>query len=146
VTDIPTEIDRALEGFLAMVRADPELAGEFERSTTEFFRGAPPGGDARAVLLEAHRHVEWFVLERHSPSLTAGEACEQWAWRAGSDGGGALLASFAGMLRSVGHARRAWCLRLLRHSRYVVAEPEVAHAARWGPDRGATLSDRDDLT
>src|SRR6185503_1897845 len=68
-TDIASQIDRALEGFLAMVQEEPSLRAEFEGSTDEFFRGAPPSGDPRAVLLDAHRHVEWFVLERHSATL-----------------------------------------------------------------------------
>ncbi len=65
-------IERCLETLAAVVRADDVLSGEFESSIEFFFRGeAPAHGDQgiAATLLAARRHLEWFLLEYHSPTL-----------------------------------------------------------------------------
>jgi hypothetical protein len=65
-------IERCLETLAAVVRADAELSSEFEGSVEFFFRGeAPAHGDQGigATLLAARRHLEWFLLEYHSPTL-----------------------------------------------------------------------------
>ncbi len=139
LTDIATQIDRALEGFLVMLREEPALRAEFEGSTDEFFRGALPSGDPRSVLLDAHRHVEWFVLERHSATLrnTPVEALhEAWVGRYPelAAAGEALLASFAGLfeVESVTPGEGMLLADIAGLVQYVVAEPEAAHAARVG--------------
>ncbi|MEM6672879.1 MAG: hypothetical protein AAF726_08535, partial [Planctomycetota bacterium] len=67
----PDSIERCLEILAGEVRADPTLTEEFEASIETFFRGAAPaaGADVAETLLAARRHLEWFLLEHHSPSL-----------------------------------------------------------------------------
>ena len=65
-------IERCLETLAAVIRADEALSVEFESSIEFFFRGqAPAHGDQGigATLLAARRHLEWFLLEYHSPTL-----------------------------------------------------------------------------
>src|SRR5262245_23974744 len=85
-------IERGLERFLELVRADRGVQAEFERSRGEFF--ASPDGP-RSPMAEL-RHLEWFALER--PSATLGSTPVQaWqeAWRASlPDAGSELAASF----------------------------------------------------
>ena len=64
-------IERCLELLGGIVRARPDLTAEFEASTSTFFPAAHPGAarDFRETLLAGRRHLEWFLLEHHSPSL-----------------------------------------------------------------------------
>lgn len=65
-------IERCLETLAAVVRSDEALSLEFESSIEFFFRGkAPVHGTLGigATLLAARRHLEWFLLEYHSPTL-----------------------------------------------------------------------------
>ena len=66
----PSEvIDGALSALGARVREDPVLTRELETSTADFFGGPPPSGTVQEAYLAARRHLEWFLLERHSPAL-----------------------------------------------------------------------------
>jgi len=101
-TDVAA-IDAALEAFLGLIQDEPALRAEFAASVGEFFHGAPPAGDAGETLLAARRHLEWFVLERHSPELR-GTAIERrfdaWRTRVGpglEPGGHALRESITGI-------------------------------------------------
>jgi len=67
--DITDLIEDGLHRFSRLVLGEDALRAEFEASVEEFFRGPLPEGDTRETLLAARRHIEWFVLERHSPSL-----------------------------------------------------------------------------
>lgn len=62
-------IEQAIELLAALARADERITDEFEASLTDFFEGPPPPGDLAATLLHSRRHLEWFLLERHSPGL-----------------------------------------------------------------------------
>jgi len=66
-----TSIERCLEILAREIRSDPTLAREFESSIETFFRGQAPGAgsNAKETLLAARRHLEWFLVEHHSPSL-----------------------------------------------------------------------------
>ncbi|MEM6570964.1 MAG: hypothetical protein AAF957_21310 [Planctomycetota bacterium] len=66
-----TSIERCLEILAWEVRSDANLAKEFEASIEVFFRGSAPGGgeNVTETLLAARRHLEWFLVEHHSPSL-----------------------------------------------------------------------------
>ena len=74
----PSSIERCLEVLGGLVRAHPELNAEFEGSTEAFFQGGRPGAaeDLRETLLAGRRHLEWFLLEHHSPALR-GSAAEK---------------------------------------------------------------------
>ncbi len=70
-------IEHCLELLAAEVRADERLSEEFERSIPAFFHGAGPSAAGTGVgetLLAARRHLEWFLVEHHSPSLRGGVA------------------------------------------------------------------------
>jgi len=124
-------VDRGLELFLVLVRERPELSAELEASAEEFFGGRLPQGDARETLLAARRHLEWFVLERHSPSLfrTPVEGLlSEWLERAGPElgaHGDAFLSSFTGVfeVRDVHAGRGAWLADLAGFGEYPVEEP-----------------------
>ncbi|QDV07352.1 hypothetical protein Poly30_28760 [Planctomycetes bacterium Poly30] len=65
-------IERCLETLGAVVRSDEVLSEEFSSSIGFFFRGpAPLHGEQGigATLLAARRHLEWFLMEYHSPTL-----------------------------------------------------------------------------
>ncbi len=65
-------LERCLETLGAVVRADDTLSKEFASSIEFFFHGpAPLHGEAGigATLLAARRHLEWFLMEYHSPTL-----------------------------------------------------------------------------
>lgn len=142
MTDLTDAIDEGLEAFTALVREDPDLSAELESSVRAFFGGPPPAGDARETLLAARRHLEWFVLERHSPSLF-GTPVERLldAWRVRVAGGAAacetaLLDSFCSVFR-VGDVRRsgstgetggAWLQDLAGFGSYALAAPDAALA------------------
>lgn len=66
-----TSIERCLEILAREIRSDAALAIEFEGSIETFFRGPAPGAgsNAKETLLAARRHLEWFLVEHHSPSL-----------------------------------------------------------------------------
>jgi len=57
-------------GLLArLARESTPLSAELEGSLAEFFGGSLPAGDTLATLHNARRHLEWYLLERHSPAL-----------------------------------------------------------------------------
>ena len=97
----PDAIDRGLEILAAMVREDPAVGAELEASVGEFFGGSPPAGKPGEVLLAARRHLEWFVLERHSPALF-GVPVERWLPAWSERAGEALAASADALLDSFG--------------------------------------------
>ncbi len=137
--EIRLQIDRALEAFLALVQDRPALRAEFEGSMRDFFRGPPPAGDPLALLRHARRHVEWFLLERHSPSLrnTPVEVLHtEWSERNPelAAAGHALLASFAGMFEvlSVTPGQGLLLADLAGLTGLAAAEPEAANAAEVG--------------
>lgn len=67
--DITDLIEEGLQRFSRLVLEDDLLRAEFEASVGEFFGGPLPAGDTRQTVLAARRHIEWFVLERHSAAL-----------------------------------------------------------------------------
>lgn len=89
-------IEQGLERFLDLVRADPRVRAEFERSRGEFF--ANPA--ATRGPMDQLRHQEWFLLERPSAALGSSPA-QAWQdrWRAASPAAGAELA--AAFLQSI---------------------------------------------
>lgn len=100
----PETTDHALELLARLAREHEALAPELEASLPQFFDGPPPAGNPAATLQHARRHLEWFLLERHSPSLF-GVPAERLLdpWRAAIDSAGleeaaqrALLESFTG--------------------------------------------------
>ncbi len=71
MTLAPASIGRCLEVLGSLVRAQMDLNAEFEGSVKTFFQGGRPGaaGDPRETLLAGRRHLEWFLLEHHSPAV-----------------------------------------------------------------------------
>tara|TARA_R110002072_G_scaffold19443_19_gene72069 strand:+ start:794 stop:2425 length:1632 start_codon:yes stop_codon:yes gene_type:complete len=63
------DIEQALLVYRDLVHGDPVLLGEQAASLPEFFGTTPDLEDPGAALSAAQRHLEWMVLERHSPSL-----------------------------------------------------------------------------
>ncbi|MDP6387436.1 MAG: hypothetical protein QGI93_14660, partial [Planctomycetota bacterium] len=67
---LPTEsIELGLERFAALIGEHSQLREELGASGWEFFGGEPPRHNAAEALLAGRRHLEWFLFERHSPSL-----------------------------------------------------------------------------
>lgn len=64
-------IDCGLESLRSLVEEDPGLKSEFENSRIEFFNTGDLGGRDPTDTLAARRHLEWFLLERHSERLGA---------------------------------------------------------------------------
>ncbi len=103
----PETTERAFELLADLARDREALWAEFEGSLTEFFGGPPPAGDAGETLRHARRHLEWFLLERHSPSqlgVPAERLLDQWRLRADEEavdrqGVKSLLESFAGVFQ-----------------------------------------------
>ena len=67
--EIQNRVEEGLRHFTGLVLGDPHLRAEFEASVVEFFGGPLPEGGARETYAAARRHIEWFLLERHSPAL-----------------------------------------------------------------------------
>lgn len=130
-----SSIDRGLEAYLVLVQQDARLEAEFEASISEFYPHGPPAGDPRETLLAARRHLEWFVLERHSPALL-GVPSERWLerWEKALEvaddatASRALLDSFTGIFEvtEVRAGEGAWLRDLAGLGEYAVAEPESA--------------------
>ncbi len=62
-------IEQGLDAFARLLSENPTLVEELAQSGPEFFGGPGPHGHPRDVLLGSRRHLEWFLFERHSPSL-----------------------------------------------------------------------------
>ncbi len=133
-------IDRGLETFLALVREDPALSGEFEHSLAEFYPAGPPSGAARETLLAARRHVEWFVLERISRTLHGSPVevlLPAWRIRSSEDPEreeSALLNSFTGIfvVTGVQDSSGLWLRDIVGFGEYPVSDPEGAWPSREG--------------
>ena len=92
---------------MAQIAASAPLELEFEESLKGFFARGLPQGNARDTLLAARRHLEWFLLERHSASLRgvpidrlqlpALEETMGAEWTDGASGRDALAGSFTGV-------------------------------------------------
>jgi hypothetical protein len=63
------DIEQALLVYRDLVHSDPVLLREQEASLPEFFGDTPALDDPGAALSAAQRHLEWFVIERHSGAL-----------------------------------------------------------------------------
>lgn len=127
-------IDRCLERLAGLARQDPALAEELVASAGEFFGGTPPSGSAAEVLGATRRHLEWFLLERHSPALF-GVPIERWLERlralpdAEPDGAEqALLDSFTGLFEAtdVRAGEGAWLRDVAGFGSFALVEPEGA--------------------
>ncbi len=146
-------IDKGVEQFLALVRKDPELAAEFEASGPVFFRERMPSGPPAETLLAARRHVEWFLFERHSPSLRATPVerlIDDWSMGVEplvQEMAQAMLASFTGIFEvtQVLEGEGVWVRDVAGFGEYPVSEaagaavlqPGDILAGRLFPDRGA---------
>lgn len=124
-------VDRALELFLAMIQEDEALRAEFAASTGEFFPSGIPDGSVHETLLAGRRHLEWFVLERHSPSLF-GTPVERLldAWRRRAEPAvaaveDALLSSFTGVFEvsQVAAGEGAWLRDLAGLGEHPIVAP-----------------------
>ena len=63
-------IDSGIEHFQALVQQSAELREEFAGSLSQFFKsGLPDPSNPLKAIASARRHLEWFLFERHSPSL-----------------------------------------------------------------------------
>lgn len=66
----PSIFDAAVDHYLTLIQRTPDLLTEFESSLPQFFKaGIPAGDNPLEALASARRHLEWFIFERHSPSL-----------------------------------------------------------------------------
>ncbi len=126
-------LEQALGRFAQLVHRDPALAEEWRVSRAEFFGE----GSSRAASdeLAQRRHLEWFVLERHSASLlgTPGDRLID-VWRALHKGPEreelgevehALFASFSGVFE-VGDVRPgvgAWLRDVAGFGEFALSEP-----------------------
>ncbi len=105
---LPTEsIELGLERFAALIGEHSQLREELGASGRDFFGGEPPRHNAPEALLAGRRHLEWFLFERHSPSLF-GFPSEHLleAWLEGAppelgDKGQVLTHSFVGLFEVV---------------------------------------------
>ena len=133
-------IEKALELFAGQVRAGEATSAELLASAQDFFGKEAPEGSPGEVLMAARRHLEWFVLERHSPTLF-GTPVERMldAWR---QGGGsdleqalpALLDSFTGIFE-VGEVKAgegAWLRDVAGFGSYALLEPDGSHGMQDG--------------
>lgn len=140
VTTPADAIDQALEGYSVLVREDEELSAELLASAETFFGSAAPAGAPREVLLAARRHLEWFILERHSPSLfgtPVERLLDRWTESVEPEiarHASALLDSFSGLFE-VGEVRAgegAWLRDVAGFGSYAVLEPEASYGLRTG--------------
>src|SRR5688572_9035793 len=122
-------IEQGLDRFLELVRADPRVREEFERSRGEFFSGAASRGS-----LDQLRHLEWFLLERPSSALgsTPAQAWQE-RWRAelpvsGGELVAALLHSIPGAFEvsSLVPSEGLWVRDLFTLGEHPVAEAGAA--------------------
>ncbi|MFT4539536.1 MAG: hypothetical protein ACI835_001983 [Planctomycetota bacterium] len=143
MSSVRQSIDTALELYLELIQANAELSLEFEASITEFYGGPPPVASARDTLMAARRHLEWFVLERHSPTLASRPAealVEQWQElidslgeeieRPSDDELRALHESIAGLFEvgSVEPGKGAWLRDLAGLGEYPIIDEGAARA------------------
>lgn len=133
-------IDQALEGYSVLIREDETLSAELLASAEEFFGREAPEGSPGEVLLAARRHLEWFILERHSPALfgtPVERLLDRWSDSVDaevSDHSRALLDSFSGLFE-VGDVRAgegAWLRDVAGFGSYALLEPEASHNLRAG--------------
>jgi hypothetical protein len=138
---LPTEsIELGLERFTALIGEHSQLREELGESGRDFFGGDPPRQNAAEALLAARRHLEWFLFERHSPSLFGSPSehlLEAWLEEAPSelgDRGQVLTQSFAGLfevlelLPGVG----CWLRDMAGFGSYALAHPGADGRLRTG--------------
>lgn len=111
-----SDLERGFHQLLTLTRSNPALEAELASSVADFF-GDTQGEIPVDGLLNARRHQEWFLFERHSAHL-GGVPCERLLgeWRAamGDDQGDeierSLLDSKAGVfsVRQVAEDGAAW--------------------------------------
>jgi len=94
------QFEKGLEAFHTLVRSDPSMREEFERSHGEYFGARAPSMDPGPASEAARRrHLEWFLFERlgeHEGVLPVEHLLELWRERAG----GALEAHLETFLQS----------------------------------------------
>jgi hypothetical protein len=96
-------IEAGVDRFAVLLGEHSQLREELGSSGREFFGGEPPRHDPAEALLAARRHLEWFLFERHSPSLFGSPAehlLDAWLDEAPPDlgeRGEVLLRSFVGI-------------------------------------------------
>jgi hypothetical protein len=132
--------EERFEGLEGLVREDEILAREFQESAPEFFQGrfdpVRQAGDA----LARRRHLEWFLLERTSPSLPGlaiQRLAEVDAERSGLDDPlflAALMSSHAGLFEVSGTklGEGLWLRDLASGGEYPVLEPEASNVLEKG--------------
>jgi hypothetical protein len=134
------DIDRAFDVLTALVREDPELSAELEESRSHFFRRGEPHGDRRTRDLAARRHLEWFLLERESPSLRA-VPIEALLKRDGALAGQLLVEDGRALTHShcsvfevtdVDPGNGVWLKDLVCTGAYAIAEPRGSQLLRAG--------------
>jgi len=125
-------------GLLArLAREGPPLSAEMEGSVAEFFDGPIPAGDALATLHHARRHLEWFLLERHSAGLfgvPAERLLDQWRAMAKEaqlpeEAIGVIQDSFTGAFEVTGLAEDgAWLSDMAGLGDYALQRPPASLA------------------
>jgi len=124
-------IEAGLERFAALLGDHSQLREELGSSGLVFFGGDPPRHDPAEALLAARRHLEWFLFERHSPSVFGSPAehlLEAWLVESPSDlgdRGEVLLKSFVSIFE-VGEALPevgCWLKDVAGFGNYVLSFP-----------------------
>jgi len=132
---------------LGAARRDPAVAAEFEASVPHFFAATTPLSDPQSAWLAARRHAEWFLIERHSPtlrgapaerlldplrqSLTDAEGLEPELLELAIDG---VLSSATGafLVEEVRVDEGAWLRDISGLATYALAAPELARRLQVG--------------
>ncbi|MCP3920256.1 MAG: hypothetical protein GY711_32420 [bacterium] len=138
---VPPRIDAALELYRDLVLEDESLSAELETSAVEFFHGPAPFGISEEARLAERRHLEWFLIERHSPGLF-GVPVERLAETANarvqdsdlSRGVAAVIESFAGVfvVTEVRTGQGVWVEDVAGFGEYPVSEPDGANVLEVG--------------
>lgn len=131
--DPENSLEQALQRYVRLIHADPDLAQQWNSSKQEFFGASRERSGADQ--LAQRRFMEWFVLERHSSSLRGTPVDKLLvAWRKGcpsedkeflEDIEHALQASFTGAFEvgEVHPGAGAWLRDVAGFGEFALAEP-----------------------
>lgn len=133
-------LDVRFEALERALREDTELAREFLESQREFFHGHYDAARVDRDETARRRHLEWFLVERVSPSferLAVEHLAQHHAVRTGLDDPVQLLTlvhSHAGVFEVTGadEATGVWLRDLASNGEYPVVDPSAAHVLHKG--------------